>query len=454
MKIVGEYILKEKIGKGSYGEVYLTSKNNSNETYATKELEKEKVMGPILKRYFVNEMEILKILNHPNIMQLVDIQSRHNYIYLITEYCNGGTLSENLTKYQKLHKTPLPEKIVIYLMKQISDAINYLHEKSIIHRDLKMENILLHFENLDDKKKLNLLKAKVKIIDFGFARYLNNNSHSPSIVGSALTMAPDILHALADPSWHKNLKYNEKADIYSLGVIMFILLIGKPPFNAGDYKELFSKVNFGIYSIPKDLKLSKQCITLMNGMLMQESEKRFSILEVFRSDFLMKPYEKFEMIDFSEFENSNKNNNFVIEQNEKNIFLDIKQMISFDNQKQPQKQLDENINSINKENMNVILNDMNNKDEELEMLLEQLKNNKIESFNQNNIEFYSSNSDINNNNNNNNNNNVMPLQEIFEIPIQKLENIFDMINKRFEMFQMEAIPIYFENPKLYENFIL
>jgi len=403
-------------------------------------------------------------------------------------------------------------------------------------------------------------------------------------------MAPDILHALADPSWHKNLKYNQKADIYSIGVIMFILLIGKPPFNAGDYKELFSKVNYGIYSIPKDLKLSKQCITLMNGMLMQESEKRFSILEVLRSDFLMKPYEKFEMIDFSEFENSNKNNNFNIEQNEKNIFLDIKQMISFENKKQPQQQ-NEKISSNNKENMNVILNDMNNKDEELEMLLEQLKNNKIESTNLNINDFYSSNSNNNNNNKNNNINNneknflAPPLQEetgsssflkktgsnnipdaksninainafgdnnnnnyknnkaneannyaknddmtkqirdkevkeqekeknpylnlnnpnnnanknlinldnydnikeynnkesgresnrkntdqklakngikddvmlhkdIFDIPMQKLDNIFDMINKKFEMFEMEAIPIYLENPKLYENFIL
>ena len=215
--ILDEYLLNlPKIGEGSYGEVYLTSKKNSKEIYATKKVEKQKIISDKLRQYFLNEIEILKNINHPNIMQLVDIQSRHNYIYLITEYCNGGTLSDNLTMYQKLHKNPLPEKIVIYLMKQIADAIFYLHEKSIINRDLKMENILLHFENLDDRKKLNLLKAKVKIIDFGFARYLNDNSHSPSIVGSPYNMAPDILHALADPSWHKNLKYNQKADIYSI----------------------------------------------------------------------------------------------------------------------------------------------------------------------------------------------------------------------------------------------
>jgi serine/threonine-protein kinase ULK/ATG1 len=592
--ILDEYILNlPKIGEGSYGEVYLTSKKNSKEIFATKKVEKQKIMSEKLRQYFLNEIEILKKLNHPNIMQLIEIKSSHNNIYLITEYCNGGTLSENLTLHQKLHKTPLPEKIVIHLMKEIADAIHYLHEQRIIHRDLKMENILLHFENLDDRKKLNLLKAKVKIIDFGFARYLNNDSISTSIVGSPLNMAPDILHALADSSWRMNLKYNEKADIYSIGVIMFILLIGKPPFNAGDYKDLYSKVNYGIYSIPKDLKLSKECITLMNGMMMQESEKRFSVMEVLRSDFLMKPYEKFEMVDFLEFENTKENfnnknnkndknnnkNNYVLQQNENNIFLDIKQMINLEYKKQTQ--LNKNINS-NKENLNMILNDMNNKDKELELLLEQLKTNKIDSnkdininnFNSNNAQknanpnnnFLANQEDkanaayninkipeannqvfknlnanynenkgkfgenkakedellkqkekekekekeksnyhdldghirkpsnannvFNNNNVNNvNNNNLINLENyenikgyfkenpnikrnsdknlanimnkddainkgIFDIPMEKLDGIFEMINKKFEMFEMEAIPIYLENPQQYENFIL
>lgn len=588
--ILDEYILNlPKIGEGSYGEVYLTSKKNSKEIYATKKVEKQKIMSEKLRQYFLNEIDILKKLNHPNIMQLIEIKSSHNNIYLITEYCNGGTLSENLTMHQKLYKTPLPEKIVIHIMKQIADAVHYLHDNRIIHRDLKMENVLLHFENLDDRKKLNLQKAKVKIIDFGFARYLNNDSISTSIVGSPLNMAPDILHALADSNYRKYLKYNEKADIYSIGVIMFILLIGKPPFNAGDYKDLYSKVNYGIYSIPKDLKLSKECITLMNGMLMQESEKRFSIMEVLRSDFLNKPYDKFEMIDFADFEISNNNNNkdnflaganannnynnannnrnnYVLQQNENNIFLDIKQMINLDNKKHTQ--LNENINA-NKENLNVILNDMNHKDEELEDLLEQLKINKIPNNNYNtnahnaykntnnnlianqdnkpNANYQIKKQEANNGNNNNlkdinannyhdnfkgkapenkansagniiketeiikqqkdvkdiniypnldglhskkpsNANNLIDLDNydnikgyykenpnkknsdknianitskvdgfnkgIFEMSSEKLDGIFDMINKKFEIFEIEAVPIYLENPQQFENFIL
>ena len=527
--IIDEYTLTiPKIGEGSYGEVYLTTKKNVKELYATKKVEKQKIMGEKLRQYFMNEIEILKNLNHQNIMKLIDVKTTHNHIFLITEYCNGGTLSENLSSYQKLHKTPFPEKIVIHLMKQLSDAIYYLHDKHIIHRDLKMENILLHFENLDDRKKLNLMQAKVKIIDFGFARYLNNNSISSSIVGSPLNMAPDILHALTDPKWRGNLKYNEKADIYSIGVFMFYILIGKPPFNAGDCNDLYKRVNDGIYAIPKDLKLSKQCINLMNGMLMQDSDKRFSIYEILKSDFLTKAYETFEMIDFSDLDNESNNNKNLkknnLQHNENIIFLDIKEMINLENKQQLQ--LKEN-----NENLNVVINDMNNRDQELEDLLEQLKKEKVcdslkyqpkpneksnnivpimdyQSFdNQKNYgsnkqinlqkdedlikidkNKINANSEISKNNVNvvkdknlinlneyeniqinfeedknkkNSNKNLINFpkdevnfKKIYDFPLQELDNIFDMMNKKFEMFEMEAIPMYLENPEKYENFIL
>ncbi len=551
--ILEEYILNlPKIGEGSFGEVFLTSKKNSSEMFATKKIEKKKILSDKMRQYFFNEIEILKKLNHSNIMKLIDIKSTHNNIYLITEYCNGGTLSENLNLYQKLFNTPFTEKIVIYLMKQISDAIFYLHERRIIHRDLKMDNILLHFDNLEDRKKLNLLKAKIKIIDFGFARFINKNCNLNSIVGSPLNMAPDILQAFVDINFRKNLHYNEKADIYSIGVIMFIMLIGKPPFSAKDYFELYSQVNYGIYSIPKNLKISNECISLMNGMMMHDSFKRFSITEVVQSDFLKKAYEKFEIIDFSQYE-SNKNidkanNNFGFQLNEKNIFLDIKNMINLENKKQQSNQ--------NEKNTDVLINDINKQDEELEDLLNKLSNKEntnndivnhnsleklnlkedtalrknsdmiipnnllkdkkniykqydfdnkeniqqdtIKKNNQNELlvktkkNFDFNNIDINHdvkinknlktennlidweNDKRNNlvvnnkiidetsnrdlvNTNELPIirnKEIFDIQIEKLDSIFNTINQRLEIFEMEAIPIYLENPRNFENFIL
>jgi len=515
--ILDDYILNlPKIGEGSYGEVYLTTKANSKATYATKKIDKQKITSEKLRQYFFQEIKILREVKHPNIMELVDIKSSHNNIYIITEYINGGTITENLTLYQKHFKKPFTEEIVIHLMKQIADAIHYLHEKRIIHRDLKLENILMHFDNIDDKKKMNIMNAKIKIIDFGFSSYLNDKDILTSIVGSPLNMAPDILHALTDTNWRKNLRYNEKADIYSIGVIMFYMLIGKPPFNAADYKDLYNKVNHGIFSIPKNLKLSWECIRLMNGMMMEDADKRFSIMEVLHSEFLMKSYKDFEIIDFSLLEsNNNVMNGNNIKQNQNNIFLNIKEMINIENKKQ---QPEEN------EKMKNVLNDVYNNDRELEELLkehrkEKKRENNINAdqdqrfihkpnsenniriedqsnsqrninigmkndFNNFNNQKQRTNSNIINLNNLNNNlinldqfknresfddsnvmkktqNNFMNIKKddyqdknIFTVSMEKLDDLFEKFNKKFELFDIEAIPIYLENPQQYEHFIL
>lgn len=533
--ILDEYILKLPcIGEGTYGQVFLTTKRDSNGVFATKKIEKSKVLGEKLRQYFLNEIEILNKVNHPNIMKLIEIKSTHNNLYLITEYCNGGTLTENLAKYQKNYKIPFPEKIVIHFMRQIAEAINYLHSERIIHRDLKTDNILLHFENEEDKKQMNFLKAKIKIIDFGFARMLNDNTIASSIVGSPLNMAPDILHALADEKWRSNLRYDEKADIYSIGVIMFILLIGKAPFNAGDYKDLFSKVNTGIYTIPKDLKLSMECISCMNSMMMQDPNKRYSVVEVLKSDFLTKKYEDFEFIDFSNID-SNPDSKFNVQHSGNLVFLDIKKIVNYENKKSQQGQT-----IANGTNINVIINDMNKKDDQLENLLDKI-NPKRDPFNvinvglpkpdkEVNVIAYNDNSkpvhsqqqhpniiliekkvenikldypnipqiqnppviNVNNINNQNVKNNylidlnkypniaaninnqdvpkqafydknyvrdnsgpnITALNNLLSIPSDKLDNVFNLINKKFEVFEMEAMPLYIENPKKYENYIL
>jgi serine/threonine protein kinase len=108
-----------------------------------------------------------------NIMKLIEIkQSKDNY-YLVCELCNGGSLNDCLDKYRKKYRRPFTEEIVQYLMRQIVDAIKYLHSHNILHRDLKLDNILVNFENEQDRVNLNMLGAQVKIIDFGFATRLD-----------------------------------------------------------------------------------------------------------------------------------------------------------------------------------------------------------------------------------------------------------------------------------------
>ena len=114
----------------------------------------------------------MKELNHENIIKLYEVKETSNYFNLVIEYCNGGNLEEYFEKYQEEHNAPFPEELIQYLMRQIISAVKYLHDKRIIHRDIKLEKILIHYDSEEDRKKMNLIKAKVKIIDFGFSRYL------------------------------------------------------------------------------------------------------------------------------------------------------------------------------------------------------------------------------------------------------------------------------------------
>ena len=158
----------KQLGKGSFGEVYLTSKKGHNQLYATKKIPKSMADAPKTRKYFHNEIKLLTTIKHKNIMKLIEVkQSQDNY-YLVCELCNGGSLNELLDKYRKIHRRPFTEEIVQYLMRQIVDAIKYLHGEHIIHRDLKLDNILMNFDNEKDKEDMNIMGAQVKIIDFGF----------------------------------------------------------------------------------------------------------------------------------------------------------------------------------------------------------------------------------------------------------------------------------------------
>lgn len=109
------------------------------------------------------------------------------------EYCNGGELEGALEKYKQKYRKPFSEEIVQYFMKQIIDAFKYIHANNAIHRDVKLENILLHYENEEDKKNFNLMKATVKIIDFGCASKVNKMNPKTKIVGNPINMDPTIL---------------------------------------------------------------------------------------------------------------------------------------------------------------------------------------------------------------------------------------------------------------------
>ena len=302
--IIDNLTLMKRLGKGSFGEVFLTSKKGSTELFATKKMDRKYADSPGVRKYFVNEISILKEVNHPNIVKLDQLKQTRDHYYIVMEYCNGGSLTECLNNYKRLYGKPFTEEIVQYLMRQIVDAIKYLHNRKIIHRDLKLDNILVKFNNDMDKNQVNMMKAQVKIIDFGFAIHLNSKNMAFSALGSPINMDPVILKKLNKRGGTNALGYDEKADIWSLGTICYEMLIGQAVFNANSMNDLVRKVERGSYIVPTSL--SREVVSFLNGMLQYDSKMRFSASELAKHHFLTKRVSDFSSINLGKESNNSK----------------------------------------------------------------------------------------------------------------------------------------------------
>jgi serine/threonine protein kinase len=295
--IVEDLTLIKSVGKGSFGEVFLASRKGTDQMYAVKKVSKSLALQEKVKKYFNNEIYILKQVNHPNIIKLYEIKQTLNNFYLVFDLCNGGGLSNCLEKYMKQNKKPFTQEIAQSIIRQLVSGLQYLHHNKILHRDLNLDNVLIHFNTEEDKNNFNLLKAQVKIIDFGFARYLENDSLAQSVLGSPINMDPQILAKMRKIDNNQSFGYDQKADIWSLGTICYEMLIGAPPFDATSYEELVSKIQKGDYKIPNNLKLSKEAISFINGMLQHNPQKRLNIDQLANHNFLMKNVKDFKELD-------------------------------------------------------------------------------------------------------------------------------------------------------------
>ena len=209
------------------------------------------------------------------------------------EYCNGGSLKNFLENYKNTYKNPFPPKLIQIFAKQIVEGLAYIHSKGIIHRDLKLDNILLHFKNNNFYDYKN---AEIKIIDFG----LSSLGIATSIVGSPNYMDPKILLKINKAGGEEKLKkYDEKADIWSLGAICYEMLTGGNLFKAKNLVELVQKAEKGIYFLPLNLNISTELFSFLNAMLQYEPGKRASAKELIKYPFLNKSTNELSPVDFS-----------------------------------------------------------------------------------------------------------------------------------------------------------
>ena len=311
---VDNFILEKCLAKGANDEVYLTKKIGENKYYATKRYKRDKIEKSETLKYLNNEIRIMQTLNHPNIVKLEDIKKTKNHFYIIMEYCNGGELSKALKEYKIKYGKPFSEELVQYLMRQIINAFKYIHNKRIVHGDFKLKNILLHYNNERDKKEVNLMKAKIKIKDFGFASKIDTMTYTS--VGSSINIDSFILNKLnLKGKKGKQLVYTQKVDIWSLGTICYEMLIGKAAFDTDDIDDLVNKFETGKYKVPTTL--SKEVISFLIGMLQYNPKNRLNINQLAAHQFLIKNVKEFHSINLIQVSN-------ILDNTKRNIVIDIK----------------------------------------------------------------------------------------------------------------------------------
>ncbi len=250
--ILTKYIFDAQLGTGYFGSVKLISPiNDFNKKYACKSIDKTKLPANKISN-LMREIETLSMVDHPNIIKYYETYSDPQYFHIIMEYCTGGELFERI-----LLKKRFNENLVCNLIFKLASAIHHCHSLGIVHRDLKPENIL--FENKSDF-------SDIKIIDFGLSRKIQNEDDLHSIVGSPFYVAPEVLEG----------NYDEKCDIWSIGIISYCLLSGKPPFYSDNREELFRKIKKENVSFAKKVweNISIEAIEFIRMLLNKQSKKR------------------------------------------------------------------------------------------------------------------------------------------------------------------------------------
>ena len=295
--------------------VYLAIDSKKNILTAIKSIPKNK-MDQEAQKNFRRELQNLHNLKHPNIIHILDYLNNQSYNYIVLEYCNGGNLREYLQKYMEKNKAPLNEFFIQKILRQIAPALEFMHSKNIIHRDIKLENILLNFNTYPNipkngkrpqalkfsEKSLNK-DFSAKITGLNFSKDLIQDNMGSTILGTPLYMSPDVVERLDNKT---NKKYNTSADLWSLGVITYELLTGTTPFVGSKYEEVFQNIEKGSYKLPKKLKPSIEIISFINGLLQYYPEKRYDWEQIKQHPFLTKSVEDFNFVDLELYSDGEK----------------------------------------------------------------------------------------------------------------------------------------------------
>jgi len=251
------YDFKETLGSGTFATVKLGVHKKTGEKFAIKVIDKSNIGD--FEDSLKTEVDVMKSVNHPNIICMKEIFDSSDKLYIVLELVTGGELFDRIVS-----KGSYSEKEASELMKQVLDALSYLHAKGIVHRDLKPENLLYASPAPD---------APIKLADFGLAKIVSSGGQSSvmhTTCGTPGYVAPEVL---------KNDGYDKQVDAWSMGVILYILLCGFPPFHDDNQALLFEQIKNGKYDFPDPWwsNISDQAKDLVKKMMTVDPKARYSI---------------------------------------------------------------------------------------------------------------------------------------------------------------------------------
>ncbi|XP_078792175.1 serine/threonine-protein kinase MARK2 isoform X14 [Oryzias latipes] len=265
---IGQYRLLKTIGKGNFAKVKLARHVLTGKEVAVKIIDKTQLNSSSLQKLF-REVRIMKLLNHPNIVKLFEVIETDKTLYLVMEYASGGEVFDYLVAHGRMKEKEARAKF-----RQIVSAVQYCHQKCIVHRDLKAENLLLDAE------------MNIKIADFGFSNEFTLGNKLDTFCGSPPYAAPELFQGK---------KYDgPEVDVWSLGVILYTLVSGSLPFDGQNLKELRERVLRGKYRIP--FYMSTDCENLLKKFLILNPSKRGSLeQQIMRDRWMNVGYEEEEL---------------------------------------------------------------------------------------------------------------------------------------------------------------
>ncbi|CAE1244570.1 MARK [Acanthosepion pharaonis] len=269
---IGKYRLMKTIGKGNFAKVKLAKHVPTGREVAIKIIDKTQMNPSSLQKLF-REVRIMKILDHPNIVKLFEVIETEKTLYLVMEYASGGEVFDYLVAHGRMKEKEARAKF-----RQIVSAVQYCHQKHIVHRDLKAENLLLDGD------------MHIKIADFGFSNEFIPGSKLDTFCGSPPYAAPELFQGK---------KYDgPEVDVWSLGVILYTLVSGSLPFDGQNLKELRERVLRGKYRIP--FYMSTDCENLLKKFLVLNPAKRASLETIMRDRWINVGYEDKELKPYKE----------------------------------------------------------------------------------------------------------------------------------------------------------